>query len=157
MQLLILKSLVGENEDDQVLKNFLESSKRLIEGYLGYRTDYGTYTVTSKPGVIYLPYAPVHTFHYIRDVDGNDITPDVVNASKGIIIIEHDKDIEVKFTAGIVDNENFDIAVALMASYLYNRRSSIGVHSERIGNYVVTYTEGIPSPVLSLLSGLKRI
>jgi len=157
MQLELLKSLIGENEDDQVLKNFLRSSKRLIEGYLGYNTDYGNHTITAQPGVIYLPYAPVVSVEYIRDTERKDVVPIVFNKQKGILIV--DEAIEIRYTGGMRDgdNENFDIAVAIMASHLYNRRSSIGIRSEKLGNYTVEYTDGLPPTVLSLLSGLKRI
>lgn len=159
--LRVLKLEEGGEEEDLV-NLALSASLSSIESYIGYQTTYGEYDEVHdvKGSVVYLDYAPVNAISSITvDSRPASVGDYKVLKQKGIIFLSNSATVaSVKYTGGY-NVYPFDLAYAIVnyAAMMYRAKDFIGVSSEKLGDYSVSYDLEIPAHIQSVLGRYRRV
>lgn len=149
-------------EETDLVNLAISASLTSIENYIGYQMAYGNYTETHevKGTAVYLDYAPVNSIFYIS-ADGKRLSePDYrLIKQKGIILV-YDKSaiVDVSYNAGY-EEYPFDLAYAIVnyAAIMFRAKDFVGVSSEKLGDYSVTYRFELPPFLQPIIAKYRRV
>lgn len=168
-----LNIAASDTSKDELLELLIEAATTAAEDYLGRyivvrQISQEPYDCTNcKSKYLQLKQYPVTALTTVIEdgitLDNSDITLDGPNGIlkrrifwKGAVL--------VTYTAGIASAtanvpKNIQLAIWLWVSCILNTQGAQGIDSETLGDYSVNYIEQnpIPSTVISLLEGYKRI